>query len=79
MKVCIVGLSGKLGQYMVRHALDSRREFVGINSRGLLHWASGSSTNQLANPATSTALTKTSCSAVRIGNGVTGLTPIDSV
>ena len=22
MKVCIIGASGKLGQYMVRHALD---------------------------------------------------------
>jgi hypothetical protein len=30
MKVCIVGASGKLGQYMVRHALDRRYEVVGV-------------------------------------------------
>jgi hypothetical protein len=29
-KVCIVGASGKLGQYMVRHALDSGYEVVGV-------------------------------------------------
>ncbi len=29
-KVCIVGASGKLGQYMVRHALDRGYEVVGI-------------------------------------------------
>ncbi len=30
MKVCIVGASGKLGQYMVQHALDRGREVVGV-------------------------------------------------
>lgn len=29
-KVCIVGASGKLGQYMVRHALDRGYEVVGV-------------------------------------------------
>ncbi len=29
-KVCIVGASGKLGQYMVRHALDLGYEVVGV-------------------------------------------------
>jgi len=30
MKVCIVGASGKLGQHMVRHALDRGYEVVGV-------------------------------------------------
>jgi hypothetical protein len=30
MKVCIVGASGKLGRYMVQHALDRRHEVVGV-------------------------------------------------
>jgi NAD(P)-dependent dehydrogenase (short-subunit alcohol dehydrogenase family) len=30
MRVCIVGASGKLGQYMVRHALDRSYEVVGV-------------------------------------------------
>ena len=30
MKVCIVGASGKLGQYMVRQALDRGHEVVGV-------------------------------------------------
>jgi len=30
MKVCIVGASGKLGQYMVKHALDRGYEVVGV-------------------------------------------------
>ena len=30
MRVCIVGASGKLGQYMVRHALDRGYEVVGV-------------------------------------------------
>ena len=30
MKVCIVGASGKLGRYMVRHALDRGHEVVGV-------------------------------------------------
>ena len=29
-KVCIVGASGKLGQYMVQHALDGGYEVVGV-------------------------------------------------
>ena len=29
-KVCIVGISGKLGQYMVQHALDRNYEVVGV-------------------------------------------------
>jgi len=30
MRVCIIGASGKLGQYMVRHALDRGYEVVGV-------------------------------------------------
>ena len=30
MKVCIIGVSGKLGQYMVQHALDNGYEVVGV-------------------------------------------------
>ena len=30
MRVCIVGASGKLGQYMVQHALDQGHEVVGV-------------------------------------------------
>jgi hypothetical protein len=30
MKVCIIGASGKLGRYMVRHALDRGCEVVGV-------------------------------------------------
>lgn len=30
MKVCIVGASGKLGKYMIRHALDRGHEVVGV-------------------------------------------------
>ena len=30
MKVCIVGASGKLGKYMVQHALDREYEVVGV-------------------------------------------------
>ena len=30
MKVCIVGISGKLGQYMAQHALDGGHEVVGV-------------------------------------------------
>src|SRR5436309_8798723 len=30
MRVCIVGASGELGQYMVRHALDRGYEVVGV-------------------------------------------------
>ncbi len=30
VKVCIVGASGKLGQYMAQHALDRGYEVVGV-------------------------------------------------
>src|SRR5215207_405858 len=30
LKVCIVGASGKLGQYMVQHALDRGYDVVGV-------------------------------------------------
>ena len=30
MKVCVVGASGKLGQYMVQHALDRGYDVVGV-------------------------------------------------
>jgi hypothetical protein len=30
MKVCIIGASGKLGRYMVRHSLDRGHEVVGV-------------------------------------------------
>lgn len=30
MKVCVVGASGKLGQYMIQHALDRSYEVVGV-------------------------------------------------
>ena len=30
MKVCIVGASGKLGQYMIQHCLDRGYEVAGV-------------------------------------------------
>ena len=30
MKICIIGASGKLGKYMVQHALDRGYEVVGV-------------------------------------------------
>jgi uncharacterized protein YbjT (DUF2867 family) len=30
LKVCVIGASGKLGQYMVRHAVDRGHEVVGV-------------------------------------------------
>jgi len=30
MKICIIGASGKLGTYMVQHALDRGYEVVGV-------------------------------------------------
>lgn len=30
MKICIIGASGKLGQYMIRHSLDRGYEVVGV-------------------------------------------------
>lgn len=30
MKICIVGASGKLGQYMIQHALDRGHEVIGV-------------------------------------------------
>ena len=37
MKVCIVGASGKLGRYMVRHALDLGYEVVGVCRERSVH------------------------------------------
>lgn len=37
LKVCIVGASGKLGQYMVRHALDRGYEVVGVCREASVH------------------------------------------
>jgi len=37
MKVCIVGASGKLGKYMVRHALDRGYEVVGVCREKSVH------------------------------------------
>ena len=34
MRVCIVGASGKLGRYMVQHALDRGDEVVGVCREG---------------------------------------------
>ena len=43
MKVCIVGASGKLGRYMVQHALDRNFEVVGVcrEQSMMNHYASG--------------------------------------
>jgi putative NADH-flavin reductase len=30
LKVCIIGASGKLGRYVVKHALDRGYEVVGV-------------------------------------------------
>jgi NAD(P)-dependent dehydrogenase (short-subunit alcohol dehydrogenase family) len=37
LKVCIVGASGKLGRYMVRHALDRGHEVVGVCRQESVH------------------------------------------
>ena len=37
MKVCIVGASGKLGQYMIQHALDRGYEVVGVCRKQSVH------------------------------------------
>ncbi len=37
MKVCIVGVSGKLGRYMVHHALDRGYEVVGVCRERSVH------------------------------------------
>lgn len=36
-KICIVGASGKLGQYMIQHALDQGYEVVGVCREKSLH------------------------------------------
>ncbi len=30
MKICIIGASGKLGRYMVKHALDRHHEVIAV-------------------------------------------------
>jgi hypothetical protein len=37
MKVCIIGASGKLGKYMVRHALERGYEVVGVCREKSVH------------------------------------------
>jgi len=37
MRVCIIGASGKLGKYMVRHALDRGHEVVGVCREQSVH------------------------------------------
>lgn len=37
MKVCIIGASGKLGQYMIQHALDRGYEVVGVCRERSVH------------------------------------------
>jgi NADPH:quinone reductase-like Zn-dependent oxidoreductase len=37
MKVCIIGASGKLGQYMIQHALDRGHEVVGVCRERSVH------------------------------------------
>lgn len=34
MKICVIGASGKLGRYMVQHALDRGWEVVGVCREG---------------------------------------------
>ena len=36
-KVCIIGASGKLGQYMIQHALDRGYQVVGVCREGSVH------------------------------------------
>ena len=38
MKVCIIGASGKLGQYMVQHALDRGYAVVGVCRERSARW-----------------------------------------
>jgi len=37
VKVCIVGASGKLGRYMVQHALDQGYDVVGVCREKSVH------------------------------------------
>ena len=41
MRVCIVGASGKLGQYMIQHALDRRYDVVGVCREQSVHKLDG--------------------------------------
>ena len=46
MKICIIGASGKLGTYMVQHALDRGHKVVGVcrkRSVGKLERSKGAS------------------------------------